>query len=220
MPILEQLQLEEALLRTTQENYCLINHGASPAIVLGISSNPEKLVNLSLLQETPIPLIKRFSGGGTVVIDENTLFVTLLFNKKDLPCEPYPEPVLRWSADLYSQAWQIPHFALKENDYVIEEKKCGGNAQYIVKDRFLHHTSFLFDFCPQKMLYLSLPEKRPSYREDRDHEAFLTPLKHHLPSKTILIKRLKETLERHFTIETVPIPCAFEEHRKATKKLC
>ena len=37
-PILEQLQLEERLLRTTQRNWCLINQGTSPpAIVMGIS---------------------------------------------------------------------------------------------------------------------------------------------------------------------------------------
>lgn len=37
-PILQQLQLEERLLRTTSLNWCLINQGTSPpAIVMGIS---------------------------------------------------------------------------------------------------------------------------------------------------------------------------------------
>ena len=34
---------------------------------MGISGKPEELVNLDRLS---IPLIKRFSGGGTVVVDE------------------------------------------------------------------------------------------------------------------------------------------------------
>lgn len=38
VPILEQLYLEERLLRTSVENWCIINHGTSlPTIVMGIS---------------------------------------------------------------------------------------------------------------------------------------------------------------------------------------
>lgn len=36
----------------------------------------------------------------------------------------------------------------------------GGNAQAITKGRWLHHTSFLWDFDPTNMLYLQMPEKR------------------------------------------------------------
>lgn len=38
MPILQQLHLEERLLRTSSDNWCLINDGTnSPAIVMGLS---------------------------------------------------------------------------------------------------------------------------------------------------------------------------------------
>ena len=38
MPILRQLQIEEALLRKSGDNWCLLNDGSSqPAIVMGIS---------------------------------------------------------------------------------------------------------------------------------------------------------------------------------------
>lgn len=38
MSILEQLHLEERLLRTSSDNWCLINDGTtSPAIVMGLS---------------------------------------------------------------------------------------------------------------------------------------------------------------------------------------
>ena len=38
LPILKQLQIEEALLRATSDNWCLLNNGSSqPAIVMGIS---------------------------------------------------------------------------------------------------------------------------------------------------------------------------------------
>ena len=38
LPILKQLQIEEALLRKSGDNWCLLNDGSSqPAIVMGIS---------------------------------------------------------------------------------------------------------------------------------------------------------------------------------------
>eukprot|EP00968_Pinguiococcus_pyrenoidosus_P003776 scaffold251_cov230-Pinguiococcus_pyrenoidosus.AAC.7 len=34
---------------------------------------------------------------------------------------------------------------LVENDYVVGDRKFGGNAQSITSGRWLHHTSFLFE---------------------------------------------------------------------------
>lgn len=52
-------------------------------------------------------------------------------------------------------------------------EKIGGNAQYIKKDRWLHHTSFLYDYKPHLMQLLKHPKKTPAYREGRGHEAFV-----------------------------------------------
>ncbi len=186
---------------------------------MGISGVPESLMDLPRVQKDRIPLIKRFSGGGTVIVDESTLFVTFLFSKKHLDVSPFPEPIFRWSAALYADAWQIPGFQLKESDYAIGEKKCGGNAQYIKKDRWLHHTSFLWDYSEENMSYLLLPSKRPAYRKNRSHSDFLTRLKP-FSSPGTLIKQLKEALVKRFYIrdfdwkswKSVP-------HRQATLQL-
>ncbi len=196
MPIFEQLQLEESLLRGSDENYCLLNQGSSRAIVMGISGQPEKLLNLESVKREKIPVYKRFSGGGTVIVDEQTLFVTFIFSKNLLPIPAFPEPILKWTENLYRESWQIPQFALRENDYCIEDKKCGGNAQYIRKERWLHHTSFLWDYAPDNMKHLLLPEKRPKYRQNRPHDDFLTRLKFHGKNPETLFDQLKETLDR------------------------
>jgi len=75
------------------------------------------------------------------------------------------------------QAENIPDFELRENDYVLGPRKMGGNAQSIVKGGWLHHTSFLWDYDGKNMEYLTLPRKRPDYRQDRDHSDFLVKLK-------------------------------------------
>ncbi len=197
-PIFSQLQLEEALLREDTRNFCLINEGTSPAIVMGISGKPEELIDLPKARAFGIPIIKRFSGGGTVIVDEDTLFITFICQKNSHPFPAYPEPILKWSASLYSQAF--PFISLKENDYVIEDKKCGGNAQYIKKERWLHHTSFLWNFKPSHMQLLLHPKKTPSYRKERPHTDFLTQLSFHAPSKETWVTTFKEILKLNYSV--------------------
>ena len=103
MPILEQLQLEEALLRNDDRNWVIINEGSPKAIVLGISGKTELFVDRQRWAEKPVPLIRRFSGGGTVFVDENTHFVTFIGNTHDLQVPCHPQAVLEWTQTLYSQ---------------------------------------------------------------------------------------------------------------------
>ncbi len=219
MPIFEQLQLEEALLRNSAESYCIINQGSPRAIVMGISGKPEELLDLSRIKEEKIPVIKRFSGGGTVIVDENTLFITLIFSKDLLDIPAFPEPILKWTAALYQKSWKIPDFTLRENDYCIGDKKCGGNAQYIKKDRWLHHTSFLWDYSRDNMKHLLLPEKRPKYRLNRSHDEFLTRLKIHVENSAFLIERLKVSLSEimPLALSDAPFETSNTAHRKSAQ---
>ncbi|MGC1878698.1 MAG: lipoate--protein ligase family protein [Rhabdochlamydiaceae bacterium] len=200
-PIYEQLLLEEKLLRCDGRNWCLINEGSPPAIVMGISGKKEELIDTAKMAENKIPLIKRFSGGGTVIVDENTLFITFICQKQLHDFPAYPEPIMKWTEQIYTQALQHPGFCLKENDYVIEDRKCGGNAQYIKKDRWLHHTSFLWEYSPEKMEYLLHPNKTPSYRAGRLHEEFLCSLSQYFSNKEEVIERIVQEIEKRFLLK-------------------
>jgi lipoate-protein ligase A len=50
---------------------------------------------------------------------------------------------------------------------VYGERKFGGNAQAITGRRWLHHTSFLWDYTPGRMAALAQPAKQPAYRQVR-----------------------------------------------------
>lgn len=221
MPIYEQLQLEEALLRLDTRNLCLINEGSSPAIVMGISGKIDHLVDSVQLQKYPIPVIKRFSGGGTVLVDQNTLFVSFLCQKQDHSFLPYPEAIMKWTESIYKQALKLKGFQLRENDYVIGERKFGGNAQYLRKDRWLHHSTLLWDYDPERMKLLLHPAKTPKYRLGRSHEDFLTKLSAHLPSKEKFISSLKQSLADVYEIEELSYgdvsPFLEEPHRQSTE---
>ena len=50
-------------------------------------------------------------------------------------------------------------------DYCFGHLKFGGNAQAITKQRFLHHTSLLWDYEDANMLLLKHPDRVPEYRQ-------------------------------------------------------
>ncbi|KAJ8612506.1 hypothetical protein CTAYLR_003692 [Chrysophaeum taylorii] len=190
--ILRQLRLEEALLRHDSRNWCLVNFLTGPAtVVLGMNGKPEALVNRELVERDGVAMIRRFTGGGTVVVGVGTVTAALVLNKADAPCESFPRPIMDWTGDLrvYSPIFHRlcgePILSLRENDYVVDgAMKVGGNAQSIIKDRWIHHTSFLYDFADADMAYLALPEKRPQYRGDRPHAAFVARLAPRLTANT------------------------------------
>jgi lipoate-protein ligase A len=99
-----------------------------------------------------------------------------------------------------------PNLELRENDFVIGDKKCGGNALYIKKDRWLIHTSFLWDYAPHHMELLKHPPKTPPYRAGRSHDEFLCKLSDILPSKEAWIEDLTQSFDKSFIIKHLSLP--------------
>ncbi|CAM9579254.1 unnamed protein product, partial [Hapterophycus canaliculatus] len=139
VPIFQQLCIEEALFYKSTSNWLLLNDGhpgAKPTVVLGISGKPQKMCNLELVERDEVPLIKRFSGGGTVIVDGSTIFASLIINQADVPeCKPYPREIMDWSKGIYGPAFASVaakpgvELGLRENDYVFGDLKVGVTAQ-------------------------------------------------------------------------------------------
>ncbi|MGZ3633461.1 MAG: lipoyl protein ligase domain-containing protein [Parachlamydiaceae bacterium] len=214
IPIFEQLQIEEALFRADDRNWCIVNCGSSPAIVMGISGKQSQHICPNRIQQDPIPIIRRFSGGGTVIVDEQTLFYTLIGNRSMLTVPCYPNELLHWTETLYRPAFKNIEFALRDNDYVIQDKKFGGNAQYLAKERWLHHSSLLWDYHHDMMDYLLMPPKMPNYRKLRAHSEFLCRLCDHFHSQDTFHQSMIAALQQQFTL----IPTPFESIEQILKK--
>ncbi|KMZ66026.1 Lipoate protein ligase-like protein [Zostera marina] len=111
---------------------------------------------------------------------------------------------MSWTGQLYSKAFHdIGDFHLRENDYAFGDRKFGGNAQSITKSRWIHHTSFLWDYDVRNMSYLKHPTKAPEYRLARHHTEFLCPMKDCLPSRTSFIDRTITSVATHFYLKRV-----------------
>ena len=221
--ILEQLRIEEALLRADDRNWCLFHQNPHEAIVMGISAQPEQVVDFSKWHQKPVPIIRRFSGGGTVFIDENCFMATFICNQEDLDVPSFPQPVFQWSEAFYQPVFVDFSFSLRENDYVIGQRKFGGNAQYMTKQRWLHHSSFLWDYEESNMMTLKMPPKMPQYRAERPHHQFLCKLNEHFSDREEFTKRFVHRLQNHFNVLHADITevqkIAQRPHRKATVEI-
>ena len=158
-----------------------------------------------------ILVLRRYTGGGTVIVDHNSVFTSWIMNSSDANTSPFPREIMAWSETMFKPVFDgcldpasADKFILREHDYVIGDKKIAGNAQTITKDRWVHHTSFLWDYDNHNMSYLSIPKKRPEYRANRDHNDFLRRLKPILVGDVAHFRQqlLRKTQE-HYDVEVI-----------------
>ncbi len=90
-PILSQLQLDEALLRASALNWCVVN--AAPAdqraVVLGCGGQVGKLVQAPACVADGVPLVRRC---GAEACDEHCSVIavaTIIMNVSEISCQQY-----------------------------------------------------------------------------------------------------------------------------------
>lgn len=200
LPVFDMLKMEEAIFRTKNSgNWIIFNNlsDTKPSVVCGLGQNKiiSELINVEAAKWHNIPVIRRFTGGGSVLTDHNTFFISFIFDKSFIEdyekakFNVYPREIMTWSEEFYKQYLKTItptaeklKFKLEDTDYVFGSKKFGGNAQGISGDRFVHHTSFLHDFDSKLMENVLLnPKKQPEYRKLRRHDDFLISLSKAIP---------------------------------------
>jgi lipoate-protein ligase A len=137
------LALEEYVLNhmSGSEDYFLLWQN-EPSIIIGKHQNTLEEINLQFVKENNIHVVRRLSGGGAVYHDLGNLnftFVVKNCESSQFNFKKFTEPVIHALENLGIQA----EFNSR-NDLTIEGKKFSGNAQYMKKDRLLHHGTMLF----------------------------------------------------------------------------
>lgn len=206
--VYQQLLQEEALFRASCDNWCILVEGSSPAIVMGAFSKAESVIDLEKFRQNhgqTVEVVRRFSAGGTVVVDQDTLFLAWILNAPDFGLQAYPQTILEFAYKQLYSAMKPLDLQLWENDYglYVEDslKKVVGNAQSIAKTRFVHHSSLLWSYNPSRMQLLSHPPQEPDYRAKRKHEDFLYTLNKTSLSKEQFKEQFKKNLKKQFSVE-------------------
>jgi len=86
-------------------------------LVLCDGRRVSELVEIQPVLRDQVPVVRRFSGGGTVIVDQGTVFVTFICNKNAVAgLQPYPRDIMSWSGQLYGKVFdRFGEFHLREN---------------------------------------------------------------------------------------------------------
>jgi lipoate---protein ligase len=179
----ENLALDEALLLEAEAaggEVLRLWEWPHPAVVLGSGCKLAEDVNPVACRADQVPVLRRSSGGGTVLLGPGCLLYSLV-----LDTERMTE-----SRDIRSSYIAIlarvrhslePEAAAAEvrgtSDLAIGDRKFSGNAQQRKQRFILHHGTLLYAFDTIGVArYLRPPPRQPEYRAGRAHAEFLMNL--------------------------------------------
>lgn len=149
------------------------------AVVMGSGGKHAEEFNPVACQSQKVPVCRRSSGGGTVVLGPGCLCYSLVLS---LEARPYLEgitPSYQWILHQVGLALKDLCEAIPEgsSDLSWDGLKFSGNAQQRKKGHILHHGTLLYGF-PTGVIPTLLPHppREPDYRKGRNHLDFVRNL--------------------------------------------
>ncbi len=170
-----------------------------PFVVLGRISKAAEDIHVSKVVHDRIPVLRRVSGGGTVLQGKGCLNYTLVLSKErpgiqDLH-QSYQQILGAIIAALKALGINTVFHPLSDIALTQGNKKFSGNAQKRSRSFILHHGTLLYRFDLEKMeKYLTVPKNMPPYRKNRSHKEFVA----NLPSVTA--DSLKQKIQEIFNV--------------------
>lgn len=178
----ENLAWEEALLRHAEEcdgpELLRLWELDQPAVVLGAGGCVAAEVCQERCQEDGIPILRRASGGGTVLLGPGCLCFSLVLRYDRAPWlhdirRSFVYVLERIIAALAPEV----RLEIQGSDLTVGDRKVSGNAQQRKRRYFLHHGTLLYAVqSADYARYLLPPPRQPAYRRHRPHQHFVTNL--------------------------------------------
>lgn len=159
------------------------------AVVVGSGGSVPIDVNASACAADGVPVLRRASGGGTVVLGPGCLCFSLVLGYDHAPGLNDIRASNRYilARTVNALAPLVPASVEGTSDLAVSGVKFSGNAQQRKRRFFLHHGTLLCGFDLARVAsYLNAPERQPEYRRDRPHAAFVM----NLPASVDTVKRL------------------------------
>jgi lipoate-protein ligase A len=182
--VAENLALDEALLIEADAGRSarVLRFWEPPGfvVVLGASRRLGDDVYVDACRADGVPILRRTSGGGTVVVGPGALNVTVILPSTEAPGLTAVDRAQCYVVERIAQAIRTagaPVALEGRGDLAFGGRKCGGSAQRRLKNWFMVHCSILYDFPIERIVrYLTVPARQPEYRQGRTHEDFLSNL--------------------------------------------
>lgn len=185
------LALDEALLETAEAagqhpEVLRLWEPTKPFVVLGRSSPIETEVNLEFCRARNIDVLRRCSGGATIVTGPGCLmYAVLLDYRKRL--DNQQREYLRMLEQAHRFVMEQTRSAIVKleietqlqgtSDLTYGDQKFSGNSMRSKKNWMLYHGTIICDFDLALVSdCLGSPQRQPEYRRGRSHADFLTRL--------------------------------------------
>jgi len=191
----ENISFDEVLWRLAEKQGCgeylRFWESSQIFIVMGLIGRAQIDVHSSNAQEDNIPVLRRSTGGGTVVQGPGCLNYSLILSKQKYPQLNDLRQSYAWISTKVIEALHqagVEAYFRPASDLAtgLGEKKFSGNAQRRGKYYILHHGTILYNFDLSLMSrYLNIPDQMPEYRKYRAHTDFVTniPMNPHVFKK-------------------------------------
>ncbi len=177
-----------------------------PCVVVGRSSRIAEEVHLDRCKRDAVPVLRRMSGGGTIVAGPGCAMFSVLLSLGARPECRSLDMAHRTVMSRVCQAlqWSLDEYGIDEKvdirgicDLTIDGQKISGNALRLKRHWLMYHGTLLIDM-PLTWIsdYLAMPPKQPEYRQGRAHDQFVTGLGDRIREPKLFTAILERALQR------------------------
>jgi lipoate-protein ligase A len=181
-------------LATTEGELLRVWEMPERCVVIGRSSKVALEVNQVTCQQDRVPVLRRMSGGASIVAGPGCLMFSLLLSLEKRPEYRGLDGAHRSVMTRMANAVESALGSIGSNykvgiqgicDLTIGGRKISGNALRIKRHWMIYHGTLLVDM-PLEWIdrYLLEPPKQPEYRQRREHRDFVESLGHSLQDRS------------------------------------
>lgn len=180
----ENLALDEALLLAAESGdggeVLRFWSWPTPAVVLGSGGQLAEDVRENACIADAVPILRRSSGGGTVLLGSGCLVYSLILSYERDPALSAIRSSYRFILNRIRRTLEEGIGCIEQagiSDLIFDGRKFSGTAQQRKSTFLLHHGTLLYDFDLSLLPhYLREPPLQPEYRAGRSHLAFVCNL--------------------------------------------
>jgi lipoate-protein ligase A len=194
----ENLACDEALLELCDEGLAdeVLRVWESPRhfVVVGYANKIASEVDVPFCRQNGLPILRRCSGGGTVLQGRGCLSYALILRIDESgPLRSIASTnqfVLERQRAILEGLLQAPVHVRGHTDLALGALKFSGNSQRRKRRALLFHGVFLIEFDLALIeRALLMPSKQPDYRANRSHSDFLVNLRVSARDVTLALRR-------------------------------
>ncbi|WP_203328877.1 lipoate--protein ligase family protein [Candidatus Laterigemmans baculatus] len=176
------LAIDEALLQAAEADQAgevlRLWEFSEPVVVIGRGSRVKVEVDLNACAARRVPVLRRASGGAAILAGPGCLMYSVVLSLRERPELRRLDAAHQFVMGQLAEQIQklLPEVDVRGTcDLAWQNRKFSGNSLRVTRDHLLYHGTLLYAADLELLAScLKTPPRRPEYRKDREHAAFVT----------------------------------------------